>query len=81
MRLPAVDDKVRSRVRVTLTDGRRVFASSSHWPWLLRMIFRRVKSGRIPVLTLHDDEGEDIKVTGPMIADVLVARFDGGEPR
>jgi hypothetical protein len=80
MRFPAVDDKMRSRIRLTLTDGRKVMASSSHWPWLLRLIIKRVKSGRIPVLVLHGDNGEDVEVTGPMIEDVLVARFDGGEP-
>jgi hypothetical protein len=80
MRFPAVDDKMRSRIRLTLTDGRKVVASSSHWPWLLRRILKHVKSGRIPVLVLHGDNGEDVEVRGPMIADVLVARFDGGEP-
>lgn len=80
MRLPAPDDKARSRVRLTLTDGRRVVASSSHWPWLLRLIFKRVKSGRIPVLVMCGEEGEEVEVTGSVIADVLVARFDGGEP-
>jgi hypothetical protein len=80
MRLPAVDDKARSRIRLTLTDGRRVVASSSYWPWMLRMVFKRVKSGRIPILVMCGDNGEEVEVTGPIITDVLVARFDGGEP-
>ena len=80
MRLPAVDDKARSRIRLTLTDGRKVMASSSHWPWLVRRVFKLVQSGRIPVLVMCGDEGEEVEVTGPIIADVLVARFDGGEP-
>lgn len=80
MRIRAIDDKPRSRIRLTLTDGRKVIASSTHWPWMLRLIIKRVKSGQISTLVLHGDNGEDVEVTGPMIADVLIARCDGGEP-
>lgn len=81
MRLPAIGDKVRSHVQLRLTDGRRVQASSSYWPWMLRLVFRLVKSGWIPILVMCNDYTEDVEVMGPMIAEVLVARFDGGESR